>query len=138
MLDFSIDKSRNLLVISSSGEVTYEDVRSLFKRILKVPSKDTHIRCLSDFSHIKCNISQKEIRKLQRLFRIKPPNFHIRHAHVTTPEEEIKASIFFAIFGEDRDDLHTCIFQKKVLAESWLGYESDLNIEHAISDGLWN
>lgn len=139
MIQFSIDDSRDLLHIRGARDITYEDVKKLFQEILREPKIfGSHLRCLSDFSDIRCNLSHREIRKLQRIFSIKSRDFHIRHAHVTTAEDELKASVFFAILGEDRDDIHTCVFQKKPLAESWLGYDQSDNIHTILQDGLWN
>lgn len=138
-MQFSIDDSQELLHISSAEEISYDDVKKLFQKILREPKVfGSHLRCITDFSKTKCTLSHKEIRKLQRLFKIKPRDFHIRHAHITSPEDELKASVFFAILGEDRDDIHTCIFQKKPLAERWLGYDKQEDINNLLQDGLWN
>lgn len=139
MIQFTIDDSRELLHIYGKKDITYEDVKELLQNILREPNVfGSHLRCLTDFSNIRCNLSHKEIRKLQRLFNVKRRDFHIRHAHISTPEDELKASVFFAIFGENRDDIHTCVFQKKPLAESWLGFDRQDKIQHLLQDGLWN
>lgn len=127
------------MYITSAGDITYHDVKKLLHHVLRTPPDfGSHLRCLTDFSQIKCTLTQKEIRKLQRIFKIKSPDFHIRHAHITPPEDELKASVFFAIFSEDRDDIHTCIFQKKNLAKNWLGCASDFNIQNLYKEGFWN
>lgn len=139
MLQYKVDEAAGFLHITSDSTIGYRDIKDLFQNMLRSPNLfGSHLRCITDFSDTTCTLTQKEIRKLKRLFDIKVQDFHIRHAHITNPQEELKASVFFAILGEDRDDIHTCIFQNKDLAENWLGFKSDLEIHHYLQNGLWN
>ncbi|MGM0444431.1 MAG: hypothetical protein ACQEQV_09610 [Fibrobacterota bacterium] len=138
MLCYDIDKESGTLKITARGSVSYDDLSSLIKQIIRSLDMDTpFLRCLTDFRAIRVDLTQREMNKLRGLLEAKKERYHVRHAHVTHPENEIQASVFFALLRQKYDTLHPCVFHSHELAENWLGLRTSIPDKNDLNT-LWN